>query len=75
MPRRVVRVAREIQGADDGTLRQGLDAIHDELGVTVAFPPDVQAEAAAAGRAPRLPELDRTDIPLVTIDPPTSAIA
>ena len=34
------------------------------------FPPEVEAAAAAAARPPRLPELDRTDIALLTIDPP-----
>lgn len=72
MPRRVVRVAREIEGADDATLRRGLDAIREELGVPAAFPAAVQDEAVRAARAPSLPELDRTDIPLVTIDPATS---
>ena len=36
------------------------------------FPPEVEAAAAAAAAAPRLPDLDRTDLPLVTIDPPGS---
>ena len=49
-----------------------LDALRAELQVPGEFPPDVLAEAAAAARAPRLPELDRTDLPLVTIDPPGS---
>ncbi|HTJ73858.1 MAG TPA: RNB domain-containing ribonuclease [Acidimicrobiales bacterium] len=40
-----------------------------ELGVPDAFTPEAQAEAAASAAAPRLPDLDRTDIPLVTIDP------
>ena len=72
MPRRVVRVAREIEGADEGSLRRGVAAIHEELGVSTEFPDQVLAEADEAARAPRLPDLDRTDIPLVTIDPETS---
>jgi len=43
--------------------------LRDELGVADAFPPDVLAEAEAAARAPRLPDLDRTDLPLLTVDP------
>jgi exoribonuclease R len=37
--------------------------------VSEGFPPDVLTEAA---RPPRLPDYDATDIPLFTIDPPTS---
>jgi len=40
-----------------------------ELGVVDEFPPDAMAEAEAAAAAPRLPDLDRTDLPMVTVDP------
>jgi exoribonuclease R len=50
-----------------------LDALRAELDVPAAFPPDALAEAEAAARTPRLPDLDRTDLPLVTIDPPGSS--
>jgi exoribonuclease R len=43
--------------------------LREELEVPDAFPPEVEAEAEAAARAPRLPELDRTDLPLFTVDP------
>jgi exoribonuclease R len=43
--------------------------LRDELGAPTGFPPDVLAEAEAAARAPRMPELDRTDLPLYTVDP------
>lgn len=49
-----------------------LDALRAELDAPGDFPADVLAEAEAAARAPRLPELDRTDLPLVTVDPPGS---
>ena len=49
-----------------------LDALRRELEVPGRFPPDALAEAQAAAQAPRLPDLDRTDLPLVTIDPPGS---
>ncbi len=49
-----------------------LDALRAELEVPGEFPPEALAEAEAAARAPRLPELDRTDLPMVTIDPPGS---
>jgi len=69
LQRRVVRVAPRL--AEDGArlLHEGVEALHRELGVTPEFPPDVEAEAEMAARSPRLPALDRTDLPLVTIDP------
>lgn len=68
MPRRVVR----LHHADGETLRRGIAAIQAEMDVSPVFPPEVEAAAEAAAANPRLPKLDRTDIPLVTIDPPTS---
>lgn len=64
-PRQRVKVL----GADGETLRQGIETIQKELGVTPEFPADVLEAAEAAAANPRLPELDRTDIPFVTIDP------
>lgn len=72
MPRRVVRVAPEVEGLDESALRRGLAAIHAEMGLPSAFPDAVLAEADESARSPRLPELDRTDIPFVTIDPASS---
>lgn len=43
--------------------------LRDELGVPDAFPPEALAEAEAAARAPRMPDLDRTDLALFTLDP------
>ena len=65
MTRHVVRVHH----ADGSELRKGVEAVQAELGVTPEFPPEVEAAAAEAARNPRLPDLDRTDIPFVTIDP------
>ncbi|HEX3622567.1 MAG TPA: RNB domain-containing ribonuclease [Acidimicrobiales bacterium] len=47
------------------------ESLRLELGVPDAFAPAVlaEADAAAASLGSRLPELDRTDLPLVTIDP------
>ena len=59
-----------IQPSDDDTLAQGVADIQRELRLPLAFPPEVEAAAAQAAANPRLPDLDRTDIPLVTIDPP-----
>ncbi len=69
LQRRVVRVAPRL--AEDGArlLQEGVDALHRELAVTPDFPPEVKAEAQGAARAPLLPQLDRTDLPFVTIDP------
>ncbi|HET7388568.1 MAG TPA: RNB domain-containing ribonuclease [Nocardioidaceae bacterium] len=65
MPRRVVRVLK----ADGDQLHDAVDAIAEEVGVTAAFPSEVEAAAARAAKHPRMPDLDRTDIELVTIDP------
>ena len=55
--------------ADGGMLRAGIRTIQDELGVSPEFPAVVEEAASAAAAKPRLPDLDRTDIPFVTIDP------
>lgn len=52
-----------------GQLEQGIAAIKAELKLPLAFPPEVEATAQAAAN-PSMPSLDRTDIALVTIDPP-----
>ncbi|WP_426702264.1 RNB domain-containing ribonuclease [Rhodanobacter sp. Col0626] len=61
-----------IQPIDDNVLVQGMHDIQSQLKLPLAFPPEVEAAAAQAAASPRLPELDRTDIALVTIDPPES---
>lgn len=62
-----------VRSADDGVaaemLRAGITRIQGELAVTPEFPPEVEAAAREAAASPRLPELDRTDLPFVTIDP------
>jgi exoribonuclease R len=58
--------------ADGDTLHEGIAAIQQELGVSADFPDAVLHAAEQAAQAPRLPELDRTDIPFVTIDPESS---
>ena len=55
--------------ADGDELRRGIETIQDELGVTPEFPPEVAGGGRGGRREPRLPDLDRTDIPFVTIDP------
>ncbi len=68
---RVVRVHAEDEvGAR--SLRDGIAKIQAELEVSPDFPPEVEEAARRAAAQPRLPDLDRTDIPFVTIDPPSS---
>jgi exoribonuclease R len=68
VPRRTVRLADRANAG----FTEGILAIEDELGIVQDFPPDVLATAREAASNPRLPELDRTDIAFVTIDPPGS---
>jgi exoribonuclease R len=51
-------------------LRRSFAAARNELHIPVDFPPAVLAEADQTAAAPALPDEDRTDLPLVTIDPP-----
>jgi exoribonuclease R len=50
-------------------LAKGLASIRAALEVPEDFPAEVLAAAEQAATAPRLPDLDRTDIELLTIDP------
>ncbi|WP_340538085.1 RNB domain-containing ribonuclease [Nocardioides sp. GXZ039] len=68
---RVVHVRTDDTAVVD-TLRRGIEQIQKELEVTPEFPAEVEAAAARAAAAPRLPELDRTEIPFITIDPDSS---
>jgi exoribonuclease R len=65
MPAREVGLPKELPAE----LADGLAAIRTELEVPDGFPPDVVAAAEQAVAAPRLPERDRTDLELITIDP------
>ncbi len=53
-------------------LATGLASIRTALEVPGEFPPEVVVAAERAASSPRLPDLDRTDIEFVTIDPPGS---
>ncbi|MCX6395704.1 MAG: RNB domain-containing ribonuclease [Propionibacteriales bacterium] len=64
MSSRVLRVQHAVSA-----LEEGVRAIQAEQDLVVEFPAEVEAEAAASAAAPRLPSLDRTDLPFVTIDP------
>ena len=50
-------------------LANGLAAIRASAEVPSQFPLDVQVAAEKAAAEPRLPDLDRTDLELITIDP------
>ena len=69
---RVVRVRAHDGTAVKARLEEGIATIQQQLGVTPAFPSEVEEAAARAAASPRLPELDRTDLELVTIDPASS---
>lgn len=64
MSSRVLRVQKSA-----AVLEAGVLAIQREQNLVAEFPAEVEAEAALAVKAPRLPDLDRTDLPFVTIDP------
>jgi exoribonuclease R len=61
------RVLRVRHGVAE--LHQRIAAIQGELEIQPHFPLDVVAAAKEAAGRVRLPDLDRTDIPFVTIDP------
>lgn len=48
------------------------EGIRAEIGIPEAFPLDVLAEAERSALVPRLPDVDLTDLPFVTLDPPES---
>jgi len=52
--------------------RLDLEALLTEVDPPREFPAEALAEAAHSAAAPALPEHDRTDLPLVTLDPPGS---
>lgn len=66
VPRRRV----ELRAVDAAAFTEGMAAIAADLQLPGEFPTEVLAAADEAARRPHLPELDRTDVPLVTIDPP-----
>jgi len=61
---RVLRVRNSVAVLEEGVL-----AIQREQKLPQEFPDAVVAAAVAAAKDPQLPELDRTDLPFITIDP------
>ena len=68
-PHAPIRVPRWPESAGAGP---DFAAIRAEFDVPEKFPPAVLAEAERRAREPQLPELDATDLALVTLDPPGS---
>ena len=66
---RVVRVKGDGDPAVARVVEEGIARIQEEQGIDPEFPPEVEEAAARAAANPRLPELDRTDLPFITIDP------
>ncbi|MBX3092833.1 MAG: RNB domain-containing ribonuclease, partial [Cryobacterium sp.] len=59
-------------GSSDGELAAALAAIRVDLDVTAVFPPEVEAEAAAAVASVALPDVGMPAVPFFTIDPADS---
>jgi exoribonuclease R len=53
-------------------LADGLAAIRSGMGIPADFSADALARAAERATSPQLPDVDRTDLELITIDPPGS---
>ena len=70
MPRRVVKVRTAEQTPEETSLHEEISVIQHELELSAEFSEEVERTARQAAGNPRLPALDRSDIPFVTIDPP-----
>ncbi|HYI58781.1 MAG TPA: RNB domain-containing ribonuclease [Microlunatus sp.] len=70
MPARIVALPAAPSTLAPTTLAEALAELRSRLEIPDDFPADVAAAAAAAAEAARLPDLDRTDLELITIDPP-----
>jgi exoribonuclease R len=66
---RVVRVKGDGDSEISRVIQAGIARIQQEQGISPEFSAEVEEAAAKAAANPRLPELDRTDIPFITIDP------
>ncbi len=70
--RRVVLLPNAAENELTAALLARFEAVREQFGVVVPFPPDVVAEAEAAAGAAELPDRDETALPFITIDPPGS---
>lgn len=66
----MTQIRIQVQPVIDFTFEQGIRDIRQEFALPLSFSPEVELAAANAAANPRLPDLDRTDLPLVSIDPP-----
>ncbi|WP_326639244.1 RNB domain-containing ribonuclease [Streptosporangium sp. NBC_01755] len=66
MPHKSIRVP----GESHPRLDDGFERIRREMKLPEGFPRAVVDEAEWVAEVPTLPRLDRTDLPLITIDPP-----
>jgi exoribonuclease R len=71
-PGRVPKRHLRLTDADNAEIEAALGELRRQLRVPTGFPEEVVAEAERAARSPRRPRADETDVPFVTIDPPTS---
>jgi exoribonuclease R len=67
VPRRL-----DLTPPDAQAIQASLAKLRSSFGVSLDFPGDVVAEAEEAAQAASLPDVDETEIPFVTIDPPES---
>ena len=67
MPRRVL-----LTHTDSPDIATAFADLRENLEVSLDFPDDVKADAERSAGSPRLPNVDETAIPFVTIDPPES---
>ena len=65
MPVRTVVVGADVPSS----FTDRLQALREQLAIPAEFPAEVQRAARQAIATPRLPELDRTELALITIDP------
>jgi exoribonuclease R len=66
----MTQIRIQVQPIHDFAFEQGIRAIRQELELPSEFSTEVIATAVHAAANPRLPDLDRTELPLITIDPP-----
>ncbi|WP_084781017.1 RNB domain-containing ribonuclease [Planobispora rosea] len=62
----------KVSGESRPRLDDGFERIRREFKLPEEFPRGVIDEAEWVAEVPRLPEIDRTDLPLITVDPPGS---
>ncbi|ETK37978.1 ribonuclease catalytic domain-containing protein [Microbispora sp. ATCC PTA-5024] len=72
MPYTTIRLKPAEQDEPAAGLAPGFARVRRDFDLPDGFPPAVAEEAERVAAAPALPSEDRTDVPLLTIDPPGS---